>query len=451
MRVHFIGIGGSGVSGLSLMARSKGYDVSGCDLAVSTYFSMVQKEGVDCVLGHSPDHIDDVDILVRSSAVPLTNPEVVKAAEKEIEILTRGEFLARLVENSTVIGVTGSHGKTSTSWIIYYILKTAGLNPSVYTGGKSAGQSNITKGDLQVIELDESDGSVFEFLPDILLVNNLEFEHPDYYKTPEKMLNRFEKYLLNNKPQILVIGRGFDLGDALYSMFNSLSFPTVEEIRLERPFENIEGYDFFMEEDSWYFLSHGREIFIGTKKDPTYVLQNRSAALLVCETYLNSINMQLPDLGEQLWESVLEVERRFEVIGKYKDVFLIDDYAHHPSEVLALAEQAKLEFKSFGMIFQPHRYTRFNTFYSSFVNVFSKIEPLIVVPVFSAGEKESGMNSRMLYEDIRKTTDNEIYYFDSIEKSTDFLRDNIKKLRIFALITVGAGDVNMISKNLVEK
>ena len=451
MHVHFVGIGGSGVSGLSLMARSKGYEVSGCDLAESPYFTMVKNEGVNCVTGHSPEHINNVDIVVRSSAVPLDNPEIAKAEEKGIKVLTRGQFLAKLVKDQTVIGVSGSHGKTSTSWIIYHVLRSAGLNPSIYTGGKCSGRSNITDGDLQIIELDESDGSIFEFTPDILLINNLEFEHPDHYSDPDEMLNRFERYLLNERPEILVVGRGFDLSDSLYSMFTPCSFPTAEEIRKGKSFQNIEGYDFYLKDDKWCFLSDGREIFVGTRKDPAHVLQNRCAALVVCEAYLNSLNKKLPDLGENIWHALPAVDRRFQIVGEYEGVFLVDDYAHHPSELSALAEQAEFEFRNFGMIFQPHRFTRFNAFYSKFVEVTSKIEPLIILPVFSAGEKESGMSSKMLYEDLKRTTDNEVYYFDSINEAIEFLESNIKKLHVSALITVGAGDVNKINGILADR
>lgn len=450
MHVHFVGIGGSGVSGLSLMARSKGYKVSGCDLSESPYFIMVKKEGVDCVTGHSPDHLKGVDIVVRSSAVPLNNPEIVKAEEHGIEVLTRGQFLAKLVKDHTVIGVSGSHGKTSTSWMIYHVLKAAGVNPSVYTGGKCAGRSNITDGELQIIELDESDGSIFEFSPDILLINNLEFEHPDHYSTPDEMLSRFERYLLNQRPEILVVGRGYDLSDSLYSMFTPCSFPTADEIKEGKSFQNIESYDFYLKEGNWFFLSGSKEILIGSKKDPAHVLQNRSASLVVSEAYLNSIGKELPEIDPEIWDCMPSVDRRFQIQGEFEGISLVDDYAHHPSEVEALAEQAEYMFKSFGMIFQPHRYSRFNAFYRRFVEVLSKIEPLIILPVYSAGEKKNGMDSQMLFEDMKRATDNEVYYFETIEDAVSFIKENAKKLHVSALVTVGAGDVNRISGMLVK-
>jgi len=451
MHVHFVGIGGSGVSGLSLMARSKGYEVSGCDLSESPYFTMVKNEGVKCFTGHSSDHIQGVDIVVRSTAIPLDNPEIVKAKEEGIEVLSRGQFLAKLVNDQTVIGVSGSHGKTSTAWIIFHVLKAAGQNPSVYTGGKCDGRSNVTDGDLQIIELDESDGSIFEFSPDILLINNLEFEHPDHYQDSDEMLSKFERYLLNNRPEILVVGRGFDLSDSLYSMFTPCSFPTAEEIRGGKPFQNIEDYDFYLRDDNWYLLSDTREVYIGNRREPAHVLQNRSAALMICEAYLNSLGKKLPDLEERFWSDLPSVDRRFQVVGEYEGVSLVDDYAHHPSELAALAEQAEFEFNNFGMVFQPHRFTRFNAFYGKFVEVLSKVEPLVILPVFSAGEKEVGMNSKMLYEDIKRTTDNEVYYFDSIQEALEFFKDSVDKLHISALITVGAGDVNKINSCLVTQ
>ena len=167
MHIHFMGIGGSGVSGLATAAKSFGYNVSGCDLKESSFLKMVRDQGIKCMIGHDPAHLDGVDILVRSSAVSLDNPEVAEAFKKGIKVVTRGEFLAILLEKKHKIGVGGSHGKTSTTWMIYALLRAAGVEASVYAGGKSNGLTyeinDFKKGYYVVFLANANDDAVLEY------------------------------------------------------------------------------------------------------------------------------------------------------------------------------------------------------------------------------------------------------------------------------------------------
>lgn len=451
MHIHFAGIGGSGVSGLCLMARSFGYDVSGCDREVSPYFKMVKEKGIPCYEGHSAGHIEGVDMLVRSSAVPDTCEDVREAVKRGIKIVSRGTFLAMMMENRPVIGIAGSHGKTSTTWLTYHILKAAGCDPSVYAGGKCGGVSSISAGVPYVIELDESDGSIFEIMPEILVINNLEHEHADFYKTPESMLESFERYLIAGKPRKLITGRGYSLSDSLYTTFSAESFPSVREIVEQTSFQNASGFDFFSRNGSYYMVFGKEDIEIGSVKEPVHVLQNRASALLASAHYLACAGRMLPAIDyREFWNSIPAVDRRFQPAGEFKGIALIDDYAHHPSELKALIDQADRKFGSFGLIFQPHRISRFTAFYSSFMEVLKGVEPLFILPVYSAGEKMEGADSVKLYNDI-KMSGGDVYYFDSLNAAADFLRDNIDRMHISALVSAGAGDLNDIFRMLVEK
>ncbi len=444
MHVHFMGIGGSGVSGLALMALRMGYEVSGCDEKISPYFKMVESRGIRCYSGHSSDHIKGVDLVVRSSAVPMDSEEIRCALKKGIEVISRGTFLSKMMEGKDVIGVAGSHGKTSTTWMIYHILKKAGLNPSVYAGGKSGGISNISEGSPYIIELDESDGSMFETRPGTLLINNLEFEHADFYSNPEEMLNSFERYLLSWEPETLIIGRGYDLSDSLFSMFSPSSFPTVKELKECESFENIASLDFYCKNEKLWLLSDNIEIYAGSLREPAHILQNRSAALLAALSFLKKINVTLPKIDfEKLWNEIPVVDRRFQVVGNYKGVDLIDDYAHHPSEIRALVEQAELKYGNFCLIFQPHRISRFTVFYDKFLEVLKYVEPLIVLPVYKAGESMKGADSQSFYKELKKNG-SEVYYFNSVDEAGVFIQNNIEKLHVSAVIAAGAGDLNRV-------
>ena len=449
MHIHFMGIGGSGVSGLAIAAKSFGYTVSGCDLKESSFLKMVRGQGIDCKQGHDASHLEGVDVLVRSSAVPLDNPEVAAAFEKGIKTVTRGEFLAMLLENKHKIGVGGSHGKTSTTWMIYTILKAAGVNPSIYAGGKSAGLTNVSAGEPYVIELDESDGSIFKMKPDSLVITNLEFEHADFYKTPDEMLKSFERYLISDRPANLIIGRGYDLGERLFEIFSPLSFPTRDEIRSGEGFENNDCRNFYIRNGELFFLSGENEIYVGRVTEPAHILQNRSAALLAASEYLAKTGRFLPEINPEFWKNVPKVDRRFQIVGTYRGMPLVDDYAHHPSEVNALIEQAELEFKNFCLVFQPHRISRFTAFYDKFRDVLRSVGILIVLPVYSAGEKCEGRTSKELYEDL-KNGDNFVFYAENIDKAVEIIRENEARLHASAIVSAGAGDVNTVLTKLMS-
>ena len=410
---------------------------------------MVRGQGIECSLGHDPAHIDGVDILVRSSAVPLDNPEVAEALKKGIKVVTRGEFLAILLENRHKIGIGGSHGKTSTTWMIYALLRAAGVEASVYAGGKSNGKTSVSAGEPYVVELDESDGSIFKMKPDSLVITNLEFEHADFYKTPANMLKSFESYLLSERPENLIIGRGYDLSDRLFAMFSPLSFPAHDEIRKGEGFENNDGSSFYMKDSSLFFLSGGTEIYVGDIAEPTHILQNRSAALLAASEYLGKTGRTLPALDREFWKSVPKVDRRFQNVGTWHGMTLVDDYAHHPSEVAALVEQAGLEFKNFCLVFQPHRISRFTAFYDKFKDVLKNVGTLIVLPVYSAGEKCEGRASKELYEEL-KSGDNFVFYAENIDKAVEIIRENEKKIHASAIVSAGAGDVNTVLTKLMN-
>jgi len=333
--------------------------------------------------------------------------------------------------------------------MIYTILKAAGVDPSVYAGGKSAGLTNVSAGEPYVIELDESDGSIFKMKPDSLVITNLEFEHADFYKTPANMLESFERYLISDKPENLIIGRGYDLSDRLFEIFSPLSFPTRGEIRSGEGFRNSDGRSFCIKDGGLFFLSGNTEVYVGKTTEPVHILQNRSAALLAASEYLAKAGRSLPEINEEFWKNVPKVDRRFQNVGTWHGMTLVDDYAHHPSEVHALIEQAEHEFKRFCLVFQPHRISRFTAFYDKFREVLKNVGILIILPVYSAGEKLEGRASRELYEDL-KGGDNLVFYAENIDNAVEIIKENESRFRASAIVSVGAGDVNAVLTKLMN-
>ena len=449
MHIHFMGIGGSGVSGLAVFAASLGYKVSGCDSCESDYFKMVKGKGIPCMKGHSAAHLDGVDLLVRSSAVRLDNEEVVEAEKRGIEVKRRGEFLAYLLNDRYTIGVGGSHGKTTTTWMIFRLLREAGVSASIYAGGKSGGFSSICDSEPFVVELDESDGSIFLAKPDSLVLTNLEYEHADYYKSPLEMLKRFEDYLHSYRQESLVVGRGFDLSDRINDDFSPLSFPSRGEVENGEPFQNSDGSGFTFSNGKLWFEPHGRKVCVGRLNEPLHILQNRSAALLAANNYLGSQGRSMPDIDyESFWNNLPKVDRRFQVVGSYHGLSLVDDYAHHPSEIRATIEQARGAYRSFYLIFQPHRYSRFSAFYDRFVETLKGVENLFVLPVYSAGEEKLDVDSESLVKELNGLGNN-AKYFESVDQVVDFIKLNVDSFKASAIVSVGAGDLNRVFRELL--
>ncbi len=451
MKIHFAGIGGCGVSGLALIAKSMGHDVSGCDIAETSYSKMVKKKGVDVVKGHDSSHLEDVDMLVYSNAFDKNEPEFKVALEKGIEMHKRGDFLAALINSKGFIGVAGSHGKTSVTWLIYHILKHFGLNPSVYAGGKCNGETTVIDGLPWIAELDESDGTIFSAFPEILALNNLEHEHADFYPTENVMLRSFEQYLfkLRQNGADFVIGHGYKLSDVLINEFDASSFPSKDEIELGISINDGE-FDLISDGKEWSLFDGVFEYYAGNYHDPYYIIQNRLSALIASIKWARKHNVAIVPYDNDFWEKIPGVDRRFQKIGTFKNAFLIDDYGHHPSEVFAAVTNASIQYgKNYLLVFQAHRTTRFSAFYEQFKTVLENVPRLVIMPVYTAGEKEKGKTAKELFEELKEKRDN-IFYCEKFDEIKSLIIKIAENEKLKAVITVGAGNVNELFEKLKE-
>ncbi len=450
MRIHFMGAGGSGVSGLMLIAKELGHAVSGCDARHTPYLDMLAKKGIPTRVGHDTGHLDRAEVLVRSSAIPDSDPEVVAARQIcRIPVLTRGEFLAELLSPSTVIGIAGAHGKTSTTWLTWQLLRQFGVPASLYTGGKAGGVNAVTAAEPWVVELDESDGSIFRMRPKVLVITNLELEHVDYYGTDAEMLRRFREYMTLVGHRRFVVGRGYPLSDRLFEDFGGLTFPTRAEVAAKKPVSGGRDCKFTCETGRWALEFHGVKSDIGSANDPAYLIQNRAAALLASYTHIRELHRDYEPVDAGFWMTLPAVERRFEKKGTWRDIALIDDYAHHPSEVQAVMDRAVAQYGRYLLVFQPHRHTRFDRFFDEFAKVLKGAPALVILPVFGAGEPAGKKDSRDLYDLLKKDGMNTAYYCETTGEAAVLLSSGALDWTR-AVITAGAGDVNDLF-GLLEK
>ncbi|MFO7735738.1 MAG: Mur ligase domain-containing protein [bacterium] len=449
--VHFMGIGGTGVSGLALMAIHKGYEVSGCDLKTSPYLKMVEENGVPCFTEHSAEHLESVDIVVHSTAVSPDNPELKSAREKEIDVFSRGEFLWELVKDDETVGISGSHGKTTTTWMLYHIFRRTGNKASIYAGGKSSHISAQCSEGPWIIELDESDGSVFKAFPDILLINNLEMEHPDFYADEHDLKIKFKNYI--NKwiedDRRLIIGSEYSTGSELVDFYDSKTFPSSREIMSRASFSTKEGVEFIYQGNELFMITDYGEFFVGNIIQPPYMLQNKCAAVLAFHEYFVRKEGRVPSIPSDIWTDLPGIERRFHKEGIYRGVSLISDYAHHPSELKVILDRALNENMNFGIVFQPHRISRFRTFFEDFEEVLRNMDPVIILPTFSAGEKIDLDPASKLAERLQNFCEN-VMFMPSVDYAVDYFRKNISSFKINTLIFAGAGDIDKIYRRLLK-
>jgi len=444
-----MGAGGSGVSGLMLIAKAQGYTVNGCDERRTAYTEMLEKRGIPVALGHDTAHLDHADVLVRTSAVCDDIEEVIAARAINLPILTRGEFLAELLAKNTVIGIAGAHGKTSTTWLTWQFLRHFGVAASIYAGGKLDGVNAVAAGDPWVVELDESDGSIFRMRPKVLVLTNLELEHVDYYGTDAEMLRRFREYMTLVGHRRFVVGRGYPLSDRLFEDFGGLTFPTRAEVAQKKAVKGGPACNFTCETGRWIVEFHGVRSDLGSANEPAYVIQNRAAALLAAYTHIRELHREYEPIPPDFWMNIRGVERRFEKKKVWRGIALIDDYAHHPSEVQAVMDRATASYGRYVLVFQPHRHTRFDRFFDDFAQVLKAAPALIILPVFGAGESAGKRDTRELQEQLKKNGMNTAYYCENIGEAGVLLSSGALEW-VRAIITAGAGDVNELFGLLEE-
>jgi UDP-N-acetylmuramate--alanine ligase len=438
--VHFVGIGGIGMSGIAELLLNLGYTVSGSDIKESQVTKRITRLGGEVFHGHRPGNIEGADVVVYSSAVSNDNPEIVEAKDRGIQVISRAEMLAELMRLKYGIAVAGAHGKTTTTTMIASILTAGNLDPTVVIGGRlniwGGSNAKLGQGDILVAESDESDGSFMALSPAIAVVTNIDLEHVDHYGNMENIRTAFVNFI--NKIPFY--------GTAILCMDNE----EIQNIipRINRSYitygmtaqSDIRARDTQKEGLTVDFevIRHGSSlgrVVVGMPGDHSVL--NALAAIAVGLEF----DMDMGHIRKGL-ENLGGLERRFQVKGEKNGIILIDDYGHHPAEIVATLATVKECWPEnrLVVIFQPHRYTRIKALYDRFVISFNQADLLIIAPIYAAGEKPiEGVDANWLYRGIKRHGHKDVYLGSNQEDILAILSSTVKKGD--TVVTLGAGDI----------
>lgn len=446
-RVHLIGIGGSGMSGIAEVLINSGYIVTGSDIESSQTTEKIESMGGKVFIGHDPENIKGAEAVVYSTAINEDNVELVDAKNRKLTVLRRAEMLSELLSLKKGIAVAGSHGKTTTTSMISAIFGEAGLDPTFVVGGKVfkiGMHSKVGKGEYMVVEADESDGSFLKLKPEYCVVTNIDYEHLCYYGNMENLKASFKEFI-NNIPFF-----GFASLCADNHLLKSI-FPEINKKYFTYGIEHEADYyalNIKLEKNSSVFDAYFRGKFIGkfTLSVPGMhnVLNALASITLSCGLGLkvNHIARALKDFHG--------VERRFQVKKDDENLMVVDDYAHHPSEIAATLNAAKIWNRKVVAVFQPHRYSRMKDLIEGFEYSLKIADSLVITDVYSAGEREvEGVSSLVLSDRIRKSGYENVCYVPDKKDISANLGTILEGGEM--VVFLGAGDITKICDEFVLK
>jgi len=446
--IHFVGIGGAGMSALAHILLDQGQAVTGSDLALNAGTERLSSRGAKIYRGHGAGNVQpETMLVVRSSAIPATNPELQAARDLSLPILTRGEMLARIGAEQQVIAVAGAHGKTTTTAMIATVFIQNGLDPTVLVGGDIPllnGNARSGRSGLLVTEADESDGSFLLLQPYCSVVTNVEPDHLDHYGSIAELEKAYIEFL-GKTPELgfsVVCGDDPVLRDVVSQLPQrcyTYGVGAGNDFRME--VERLAGYQ---AQANVYF----REAFLGKLRlgvPGQHNLLNALAAIAVAAEF--GIGFQ--EAGRAL-ATYQGAKRRFEVLGNCRGAIIIDDYAHHPTEVKATLRAAmNLGAKRVLAVFQPHRFSRTSRMYREFGEAFGDADAVVITDVYAAGESPiPGVSGRLIFDQLPATRPGNVYYMPEKTELVAFLRGWL--LPGDALIIMGAGDIWKIAEEIMS-
>jgi UDP-N-acetylmuramate--alanine ligase len=446
-RLHFVGIGGSGMSGIAEVLINMGFAVTGSDLRMTAVTERLVQLGGRVQVGHRPENVHGADVVVVSSAVRADNVEAAEARLLGIPVIPRAEMLAELMRMKYGVAVAGSHGKTTTTSMVAHVLAESGFDPTIVIGGRLGslgGGARLGFGDLMVAEADESDGSFLHLNPTIAVVTNIDAEHLDHYGSMEALRDAFADFL--NKVPFYGVGV-VCLDDAeIQGLMPRLSrklrtYGVSAQADLTASGIEVKGFDSRYEAA----LKGERLGEIRLAVPGRHSIHNSLAALAVALEF----DVAFEEAAERL-ASFHGADRRFQLKGTIDgDVMIVDDYGHHPTEIRATLAAAREGWgRRTVVVFQPHRYSRVRALTQEFARSFYEADVLIVTPIYAAGEDPvPGVASSLLFEAIRSHGHRDVTLVESLEEAEVAARSAIRPGDM--VITLGAGDVGRIGERLL--
>ena len=444
---HFIGIGGMGMRALASILISKGFSVSGSDISDSPALSEFKNRGASIYIGHKKENVKGADAIIISSAIHTDNPEILEARARNIPIFHRSDLLAAIFRWGKGIAVAGAHGKSTTSSMIGQIFCSARMSPTIVLGAAAdylQGNSCLGNGEYVIAEADESDGSFLKFTPFLAVVTNIEDDHLDHYGTSENIQNAFVDFVSNvsfDDGAVLLCTDSEGVKSILPKVKRKvITFGMNEEAEYRAVNKRYE--DRYMLFDVWH-----KAEFLGTillQTPGTHNVKNALAAVvagLYCGISFSNIKSAL--------QGFTGVKRRFQTKMRSRDIWIVDDYAHHPTEIEATLSAAK-EAGDHRVIcvFQPHRYSRTNLLKDEFAVAFHDADVLFFTDIYASSENPiEGVDGHLIPRLVkRQHPEKEIYYIENMDKLIQTLYSFIKRGDM--LITMGAGNIYQVGEKL---
>ena len=445
MKIHIIGIGGTGMAPIAVVLNEMGAVVSGSDRSESIYTADLRSRNIQVMVPQSAENINDPDVVFYSSAIHDDNPELAEARKRGIPTLKRREFLGFMLDGRKTVAIAGSHGKSTTTSMMVWVLSALGLEPGFIVGSnlKDSGRNAASgKGDWFVIEADEYDNMFLGLKPYAALLTKVEYDHPDCFPTEEIYREAFQKFLNNTRDDGFILLNADDLNQSLipvpeerniwkYGINESCDF---RAINLELSPNGCYTYDF----------SDGNQVVHVSLSIPGK--HNVSNSLLVMG--FCAVNGYDLEKASEARGSFHGIGRRFDLVDEWNGITLIDDYAHHPTEIKATLRAAKEYYPNHRIwaIWQPHTYSRTQSLLKDFCNSFMDADELIITDIYAARETYNGFG----IDDVMKTVDHpSVRNLGSNENVADFLAENLRPGDV--VVTLSAGDANLAAPLALEK
>ena len=452
--IHFIGIGGIGMSGLSLIMKGKGFRVQGSDLNFNKNVERLKKEKIKIFIGQKKQNLKNATIVVISSAIKKNNPEIIEAKRKNLPIITRGKMLAHIVSLMKNIVVVGSHGKTTTTSLITSIFQKTKLDPTIINGGVINSLKNtakLGKSDWSILEADESDGSFIHIPPTYSIITNIDREHMDFYKSMDDLKNYFIQF----------IGKVPSFGKSFICIDDKINREIVKKLKNKNFYtyglnpksnfliKNIKQGKKFSEFDLQIHVPNKKKIIIKKIKIPLLGIHNIRNSVAAAAVAL-TVGISVSNIKEGLLY-FKGVQRRFNKVFSYNEIDFYDDYAHHPTEIKVVLEGVSKVYKDHDKvcIFQPHRISRLKDLRKEFSFAFKDANTVVLCPIYAAGEKiKLGFNYINFAKEIIKNSKVKLFLVNDNIQLARFIKKNMHGKKI--VIGMGAGSISNWIKELPQ-
>ena len=452
--IHFVGIGGIGMSGLSLIMRGKGFKVQGSDISLNKNIERLKKNKIKIFIGHKKQNLNNATIIVISSAIKKNNPELIEAKRKGLPIIKRGKMLAHIVSLMKNIVVVGSHGKTTTTSLVTSIFQKTKLDPTIINGGVINSLKNSAKlgrSDWSILEADESDGSFVHIPPTYLIITNIDREHMDFYKSIDDLKNYFIEFI----EKVPSFGKSFICLDdrinceIIKKLKNSNFYTYGTNIKSNFLIKNINQKRDSTEFDLNISVPNKKKQKIKKIKIPLLGIHNVRNAVAAAAIAL-TVGISIKDIKYGLLK-FKGVQRRFNKIFKFNNVDFFDDYAHHPTEIKMVLDGVHKVYENYDKvcIFQPHRISRLKDLRKDFSFAFKKADTVVLCPIYTAGEKiKLGFSYFQFAKEIIKNSKVKLFLVDNNNQLAKFIKNNIYGRKI--VIGMGAGTISNWMRKLPE-